>query len=488
MATNKTTFKEEVGFVVNAKEYLLSLRGLPSARINDLLQDDKGNNAIVISLEEDTVVALFLSDTPLRAGEKFTLSEKKLQFSVGDHLFGRIINPLGDPIDQKGSLPKDNTELIFDVVAPGVSAREDIRKQFETGMTLVDILYPISKGQRQLLFGPTGSGKTGFIKSIIANQKDKNIVCIYASIGKPSAFVRRLAEDVFAQGAGSYTIILSALADDPTSVISITPSVALLLAEHFSKQGKEVLLILDDLGSHAKYMREISLLMGQIPGRQSYPGDIFYQHAHLIERAGNFNEQSGGGSITLLPMLETDTENFTDLIPTNLMAMTDGHLFFSSTMRAEGYHPPVAIDRSVTRVGKQSQRFIQKELATRIMALLAEYKEQEEYSRFGTNLSNKTKNTLRRGALVQELLKQEQHQNLSQDIQITLLSLVFTSFLAERDRPFLRKNKEVIVDALINNSRLKDVRKKVLSDEVSLDEFLEILDNKSIVLESVCQP
>ena len=458
MGQNELT--KEVGFVVNAKGYLLSLNGLPGARINDILVDDDDNQAIVVAMEGDHVSALLLNDSLVRSGKQFTLKKNSLNYSLGEHLFGRVINVFGEPIDGKGSFPKSNSTLTFDRVAPGISKRKEITEQFETGISVVDILYPIGKGQRQLLFGPTSSGKTTFIRDIILNQKGKDVICIYAGIGKSAAFMERFADSIFSKGAEPYTILLAALAEEQTSVASIAPSISLFIAEHFLKEGKEVLLILDDLGTHAKYMREIALLMGQIPGRQSYPGDIFYQHAHLLELAGSFNEKHGGSSITLLPVLETDIENFTDLIPTNLMAMTDGHLFFDPALRSEGYYPSIAIDRSVTRVGKQTQRTIQKDLSMRLMMLFAEFKNQEEYSRFGTNLSAKTKDTLRKGELVMELLKQDPNENIQEEIQVALLSMVFTSFLAKRERPFLEKHKGALVHALMNDSRLEDVRKR----------------------------
>jgi len=485
MENNK--FTKEVGFVVNAKGYLLSLRGLPSARINDILIDDDNNKAIVASLQENAVNALLLNNSPVKAGNRFSLTKKKLRYSFGNHLFGRIVDVFGNPIDGKGSFPKSNTELIFERVAPGISKRKEITEQFETGISIVDILYPIGKGQRQLLFGPTTSGKTTFIRDIIINQKEKDIICIYVGIGKSSAFMERFAESIFSKGADKYTILLAALAEDPTSIASIAPSIGLFVAEYFLKEGKEVLLILDDLGTHAKYMREIALLMGQVPGRQSYPGDIFYQHAHLLELAGNFNEDHGGGSITLLPVLETDTENFTDLIPTNLMAMTDGHLFFDTALRSEGYYPSIAIERSVTRVGKKTQRSIQKDLSTKIMMLFADFKKQEEYSRFGTNLSSKTKDTLRRGEIVLELLKQHPYENLSSKVQIALLGLVFISFIDNKDRPFIQKNKEAIVNSLINDSRLEDIRKLIADKSVSFGSFIREYDKKSSILDSVCR-
>lgn len=480
-------FTKEVGFVVNAKGYLLSLSGLPSARINDILVDDEDNKAIVVSIKEDTLDALLLNDSLVESGRSFTLKKNSLRYSLGEHLFGRVINVFGEPIDGKGSFPRSNSTLTFERVAPGISKRKEITEQFETGISVVDILYPIGKGQRQLLFGPTSSGKTTFIRDIILNQQGKDVICIYAGIGKSAAFMERFAESVFSKGADKYTILLGALAEEQTSISSIAPSISLFIAEHFLKEGKEVLLILDDLGTHAKYMREIALLMGQVPGRQSYPGDIFYQHAHLLELAGSFNEKHGGGSITLLPVLETDIENFTDLIPTNLMAMTDGHLFFDAALRSEGYYPSIAIDRSVTRVGRQTQRSIQKDLSTQIMMLFAEFKKQEEYSRFGTNLSGKTKDTLRKGELILELLKQNPNENLRQEVQVALLALVFTSFLGKRERPFLEKHKEVLIDAIRNDSRLDDVRKLIADPNLSLESFLKEYDTKAGILDSVCR-
>ena len=484
MENNEIT--KEVGFVENAKGYLLSLSGLPSARINDILVDDEGSKAIVVALKDDRVSALLLNDSLVKSGNRFTLRKENLQYSLGEHLLGRVINVFGKPIDGKGSFPKNNSTLSFERVAPGVSKRKEITEQFETGISVIDILYPIGKGQRELLFGPTSSGKTTFLRDVIINQKGKDVICIYAGVGKSAAFMERFAESVFSKGAHEYTVLLAALAEEQTSVASIAPTISLFIAEHFLSEGKDVLLILDDLGAHAKYMREITLLMGQVPGRQAYPGDIFYQHAHLLELAGNFNEGHGNSSITLLPVLETDIENFTDLIPTNLMAMTDGHLFFDPDLRSEGYYPSVAVDRSVTRVGKQTQRSIQKELSTKVMMLFAEFKKQEEYSRFGTNLTSKTKNTLRQGELILELLKQNPYENLDQGVQIALVSLVFTSFLEKKERPFVEKHKKAIINALVNDSRLDDIRKLVADDHVSLDAFLKEYESKVNILDSVC--
>lgn len=482
----QTTKNKEVGYVTSANSYLISLEGIPSARINDIVEDEAGNRAMVASLEKDHVKALLLDDILVKAGDEFFLKHNSLTFSLGDHLFGRVINSLGTPIDGKGSLPLGTDHLEFDVVAPGIDTREEIAEQFSTGVTLVDTLFPIGKGQRQLLFGPTSSGKTTFVRDVIVNQAGRNIICIYVGVGKPTTFIERFSASVYTEGAEDYTVIIAALAESPTPVITMAPTVGFFVAEHFRMQGKTVLLVIDDLGAHAKYIRETALLMGRIPGRQSYPGDIFYQHAHLLERAGNFNKAFGGGSITVLPVIETDIENFTDLIPTNLMATTDGHLFFSPALRAEGHYPSISTERSVTRVGRQTQLILQQELTMRIMAIFVEYARQQEYVQFGTNVSSRTKDVIKQGELAKELLKQEPFDNIETHIQSALLSLVFTPFLINREIVFLRKNKGKILQALREDPQLENIREGA-KKAASVSELLEQLNKSSYILEKICQ-
>jgi len=479
--------EKEVGFVTQANNYLVSLNGLPSARVNDLVIGDDGNKGLVASLEEDVIRALLLEHGTPKAGDRFVLQQEGMQFPVGDFLFGRIVDTLGSPIDGRGGLPRGKVPMQFDVVAPGIEAREEIREQFETGVALVDTLFPIGRGQRQLLFGPTSSGKTTFIRDIIVNQKDKNVICIYAAIGKSTMFIERFAKSIYGMGAEPYTIILGALAEATTPMITIAPTVAFFVAEHFRKQGKHVLLILDDLGTHAKYMRETALLMERIPGRQSYPGDIFYQHAHLLERAGNFNEKFGKGSITVFPVLETDIENFTDLIPTNVMATTDGHLFFDPQLRAEGRYPSIALERSVTRVGHQTQRPIRRELSTRLMALFAEYNRQREYMQFGTNIGTQTKQIIRQGEVATELLKQEIFDNYEEFVQIAMLGLTFTPLITNRDVSFIRNSKEKMIKAIREDAKLQEVR-DAAERAASLNEFLEKLNRNAYLIEKACLP
>lgn len=487
MTYSDRNFHKEVGVVVSAKEYLLTIEGFPSARVDDLIKDEKGNRAIITALKESETEALLLDSAMLKPGDKFFSEKDRNIFSFGDHLFGHVINGYGEYLDVSGVRERKNTELELNVVALGIYDRVDINKQFITGITAIDTLFPIGKGQRQLVFGATNSGKTTLLQNIIHNQEKQETVCIYAAIGKPLDDIRKISNGIFRGGKDSKTILLAIPSNDSSPMIAIAPSIAFSLAEFFRKQNRDVLLILDDLGTHAKYLREISLLQGRLPGQESYPGDVFYQHAHLMERSGAFNKEAGGGTITLLPVLETDIKNITDLIPTNIMASTDGHFSLSATVCAQGYYPTISLEQSVTRVGRNTQCLIQKQIATEILVKLSEYKKQEEFSRFGTQASTKTQKKLHRGRLILEILKQSPSENIPPDAQVLMLGLSLTHFLIDRDMEFLKKNKKILIKTASKNKNLEIVREAARKD-ISLNSFLNILNSHLSVFEEICHP
>jgi F-type H+-transporting ATPase subunit alpha len=483
---SKTTRAHEVGFVTHTKRYLLSIEGLPSARVNDLLVDEKGNLAIVRSLSDDHVSALTLA-VVAGPSDRYTYLEGEYMYSCGEQLFGRIINTLGVPVDGKGSLPPGDVPLALELDAPGIEQRVAIYEQLQTGVTVSDLLIPIAKGQRQLLFGPMRSGKTTFLTETVLAQEPHGTVCIYAVLGKPVAGLRKVTDTILGEGKKGKNIVIAALSDEPASMIALAPSIAFLLAEYYRSQGEHVLVILDDLDAHAKYLREIALLEGRLPSNESYPGDIFYQHAHLMERSGHFDESLGGGSITALPVVQTDLKNFSDLIPTNLMACTDGHFSFSPSLRAEGIYPSINIEQSVTRVGRQSQATMQKQLTTRIQILLGSYRKQSEYAQFSTDLNSHTKDVLRRGAIAEALLQQEPYNTVSRSVQVLLLALVFTDFFDEKDKTFVWAHKATLLETLATDDAFGELRTQAL-ETVVYEEFLDDMKSKTQLLHSVCQP
>lgn len=477
--------KNEVGFVTHTKRYLLSIEGLPSAKVNDLLVDDEGNMAIVRSLSDDHISALALTATA-GPGDRYRFLEGDFMYYCGDKLFGRIIDPLGVPVDTGVSLPPGSVPLQLECDAPGIEERVPIHDQLNTGVTVCDLLVPIAKGQRQLLFGPMRSGKTTFLTETVLNQKAEGTVCIYAVIGKPVAGLRKVTDTILQSDDPGKVIVIAALSDEPASKIALAPSVAYLLAEWYRSQGEDVLVILDDLDAHAKYLREIGLLEGRLPSNESYPGDIFYQHAHLMERSGHFNERLGSGSITSLPVVQTELKNFSDLIPTNLMACTDGHFAFSPGLKAEGVHPSITIEESVTRVGRQSQHTMQKKLTTKIQILLGSYRQQLEYAQFSADLSEQTKEVLRKGSIAEVLLRQSPYKPVETGTQVLLLALIFTKFFDGKDESFAVRNKEVLLETLGWHKGFAQMRQNALKD-VEYDDFMAELEMLLPTIEQVCQ-
>ena len=484
---NEKTLQWETGFVTQAKEYFIALEGLPSVRVNDVIENDNGDQAIVTALHSNHVQALLLNRSTPRAGDSFYSRGEGVQFAFGEHLFGRVVNTLGYSVDGKGALPRGKERIKVDAPVRGMESRDLISKQLKTGVVLVDTLLPIGIGQRQLIIGPINSGKMSFLLDAVRGQQPEETICIYTLIGKPVTYIQDVAARLLRKGGNPHTIILAATSNEPAPVIYMAPSAAFSIAEYFAGEGRDVLLVLDDLGTHAKYLREIALLSGRIPGRESYPGDIFYQHAHLMERAGQFNKKHGSGSITLLPVLEIDIADTADLISTNLMAATDGHIFFSSSIHAEGYFPAIVAGQSVTRVGRQTQKKLQQDLSIRIQALLAEYEKQREFSRFGAQLSEETRNTIRKGELLEVLLEQEPSIHHPIPVQLVLLSLVFSIFCTTKSAETLRKNKQYIVAAIMENKKLSELYKTASRGNISLDQFIKRLDKEVAIFESVCQ-
>ncbi len=484
-----TGIEGEIGFVIKAKGYLLTLEGLPSARVNTVIINAKGQRALVSAFREDSVEAYLLGRGNPRAGDQFVIDPKGIQFSFGEHLFGRTINVLGEPLDGLDSFPPDNAPLRMEADAPHMSARAPMISPLLTGMSAIDVLIPIAKGQRQLIVGPLSSGKRKFIESIFANQKGSGVVCIYAFIGRPVAYVEEAIANLLNEQGNKDVIILVSFSDDPAPMVYLTPIVALELAEFFSFEGKDVLVVLDDLGSHAKYFREIALLSGKVPGRESYPGDMFYQQARLLERGGRFNKSLGGGSITLLPVLETSIEDLTNLVSTNLVSATDGHLFFSPLFHAEGHFPAVVPEQSVTRVGHSTQTMLAKQLSIRVNALIAQYERQRGYGQFGTQLSEETQRTIARGQAMRILLDQEPTTALSVEVQIVLLTLVFTTLFDGTDVIFILHNRERLIAAISNSSdtELESVVTSARRGNISFEQFQKKLESLVPYLQTLCQ-
>lgn len=453
--------KKEVGFVVGGQDYLLYISGLPSAKVNDLVVTQKGSRALITALDADKCEALMMDAERPGPGALMELATTGLMVPTDNAILGRMINPLGEPMDNKGEIKGEKTPLELDVVASGIHTRRIIDRQLETGIMTLDTLIPIGMGQRELFVGEPRSGKTAVILDIIMNQKGKNVYCVYASLGKPDIETKRFWAMVEKNGAAEYTTFVSATTNDPAPIIYIAASVAFQIADFLRRQNRDVVLVLDDLATHAKYLREISLLSGRVPGRESYPADVFYQHAHLMERAGRFLDQYGGGSITLLPMIEVIAENIGTLIPTNIMSSTDGHTLFSARFRSEGTYPAVEVAKSVTRVGHQTQTLLHKIISDKVHSLMAEYEALAKYSQFGSELTSSTQQTIKRGLIALELTRQEEQTSIPIFAQMVLLGLIFTPFFDDYDPDFVRANKKFIIQTVIATQEFKDITANV---------------------------
>lgn len=486
--------QDEIGYATEVNDYRVMVNGLPKVKVNEIVLSSQDARGLVYSLSDNIVEVLMLDNKKIKPKEVFKRSGKQFAINISPALLGRTINPLGVPIDGKGRLTASAVYKTIDTTGGGIKTREFIKEQFETGITTVDALVPLAKGQRELIIGDARSGKTSFLIDMLANMAKKKpldnqtqsskpgqnashygFVVVYAVLGKPGLELRRLVDVLEANGVMNFTVIVATSSADKAPLVYLTPYTAMTLAEYYQSQGLDVLIVLDDMGLHAKYYREISLLSNKPPGRQSYPGDIFYQHARIVERAGCFRKEFGGGSITALPVIETDIDDMTGFIQTNLMGMTDGHLLFNSVAYHSGQRPAIDIFLSVSRVGRQTQFLIQKQLADKIKQVLSKAEKLDTLRRFGSDLSAETTLVLKQAFEIKTILKQQPLTAVPIILQVLFLGIIFTPTITNKAQEFIVDNKDKIINYLTNIDLKK--YESEMKKMKNLEEFISWLDN-----------
>ena len=419
----------DVGTVVTVGDGISRVHGLENCMSGELLEFDNGTMGMALNLEQDFVGAVLLgSDEGIKEGGQVKRTGKIVSVPVGDELLGRVVNALGDPIDGKGAvLAKDFRPI--ESPAFGIITRQSVNRPLQTGIKAIDSMIPIGRGQRELIIGDRQTGKTAIALDTIINQKGKDVICIYTAIGQKRSTVANVVETLTKAGAMEYTIIVSATASEMAPLQYIAPYSAVAMAEHFMLQEKDVLCVYDDLSKHAVAYRTMSLLLKRPTGREAYPGDVFYLHSRLLERACNLNKDYGGGSITALPIIETQAGDVSAYIPTNVISITDGQIYLESELFFSGIRPAVNPGISVSRVGGSAQIKAMKKVSGSLKLLYSQYRELQSFSQFGSDLDKDTKERLAQGERIVEVLKQGRNSPLAVEHQVIIIYAVVNNFL-----------------------------------------------------------
>lgn len=421
----------DTGKVISVGDGVAMIHGLENAMLSELVLFDKGIYGMVLSLEEDAVgVVIFGDDSSIKEDDIVTRTNKIVEIPVGDGFLGRVVNPLGQPIDGLGPIDAHKTRPI-ERIAPGVITRKSVDTPLQTGIKAIDSMIPIGRGQRELIIGDRQTGKTAIAVDTIINQKDQNIKCVYVAIGQKASTVAQVVEKLRIHGALSYTVVVSATASEMAPIQYIAPYAGVTLAEEWMEKGEDVLVIYDDLSKHAVAYRTLSLLLRRSPGREAYPGDVFYLHSRLLERAARMSEEFGGGSITALPIIETQAGDISAYIPTNVISITDGQIFLQADLFAAGQRPAIDTGLSVSRVGSAAQIKAIKQVSGTLKVELANYRELQAFAQFGSDLDKATKDVLNHGAKVYELLKQKQYASMDVFDQVIQLFTAKHKYLDE---------------------------------------------------------
>ena len=409
------------GVVLSAGDGVGQLDGLGGCKLNELLEFDSGAYAIVMNLEEDRVGAVLLgNDAQAAVGMRAYGTGQVLSVPVGKELLGRVVSPLGQPLDNLGRVHTQSLRPL-ESPAPGILDRKPVSKPMETGLMAIDAMVPIGRGQRELIIGDRQTGKTSVAVDTILNQAGKNIACVYVAIGQKASSVAQIIEKLRGAGAMEYTIIVCATASDSATMQYIAPYAGCAMAEWFMENGRDALVVYDDLTKHAVSYRAMSLLLRRPPGREAYPGDVFYLHSRLLERAASLSQARGGGTMTALPIIETQAGDISAYIPTNVISITDGQIFLDTELFREGMRPAVSGGLSVSRVGGAAQEKAMRKVSGQLRLELAQYRELQVFAQFSSDMDESTQDMLRYGGILSELLKQKNDAPLSMPVQVALL-------------------------------------------------------------------
>ena len=424
-----TVSVEKVGTVLEVGDGIARISGLSEVKSMEMLDFGQDIFGVALNLEEHSVGAIILGDfQKIKQGDTVRSTGRILSVPVGDALIGRVVSALGEPKDGKGAI-KENAFYPVEKIAPGVITRQSVHQPVQTGIKAIDALIPIGRGQRELIIGDRQTGKTAVAIDTILNQHDQDMICVYVGIGQKESKVAKIVAELEERGAMDYSIIVSVGASEPAALSYIAPYAGMAMAEYFMDQGKDVLIVFDDLSKQAVAYREISLLLRRPPGREAYPGDVFYLHSRLLERSAKLNADFGGGSITALPIIETQAGDISAYIPTNVISITDGQIFLEGDLFYKGVRPAVNVGTSVSRVGSSAQTKAIKKVAGKLKLSLAQFRELEAFAQFGSDLDEATRTQLDLGRRLTELLKQPQYQPVPMEKQAVILYAVNNGYM-----------------------------------------------------------
>jgi len=420
----------DVGTVIEVSDGIARIHGLAAAKYNELLEFPDGVMGISMNLEEDNVAAIILGDyTKVKEGDEVRCTGRIAEVPIGDGLIGRVVDPLGRPLDGKGAIKSEGTRPM-ERVAPSVTLRKKVDTPVQTGIKAVDSLIPLGRGQRELIIGDRSTGKTAIALDTIVNQKGGDLTCIYVAIGQKASKVARVIATLEAHGAMEHTIVVAANASDSAALQYLAPYAGCAIGEEFMEQGKDALVTYDDLSKHAWAYRQLSLLLHRPPGREAYPGDVFYLHSRLLERAAKYAKEYGGGSLTALPIIETQAGDMSAYIPTNVISITDGQMYLETDLFNAGIKPALNVGLSVSRVGSAAQTKAMKQVAGRLRLELAQYRELAAFAQFGTSeLDKATRARLDRGQRITEVLKQPQYTPMPLEKQVMILYAAINGYI-----------------------------------------------------------